>query len=34
MKELIDSIDYLKEKILDTIPYEPPEEDEKQFIEK
>lgn len=33
MKEPLDSKDHLKKIILDTIPYEPPEEDEKQFVE-
>jgi len=33
MKEHSDNKNYLKEIILNTIPYESPEEDEKQIIE-
>jgi len=33
MNKFSDSKNYLKEIILDSIPYEPPEEDEKQLVE-
>jgi len=33
MNKSLDNKNYSKEIILDSIPYEPPEEDEKQFVE-